>query len=173
MIDEMLNKTYIKNKKRLLSVLKNENISKLIENIDNYLIETNINIFKSNKITKLEMFLYKIDNYITYLKKYLKISSNELTYIIVLTINSEFNSFLFDNNINDLDNNYKELLMYKYNKNIDFLSHYMNINKRNFESLIENINKKKKGVYIYFENITPNNINYFIPIISYLEDINY
>ena len=160
MIDEMLNKTYIKNKKRLLSVLKNENISKLIENIDNYLIETNINIFKSNKITKLEMFLYKIDNYITYLKKYLKISSNELTYIIVLTINSEFNSFLFDNNINDLDNNYKELLMYKYNKNIDFLSHYMNINKRNFESLIENINKKKKGVYIYFENITPNNINY-------------
>ena len=173
MINEILEKPYIKNKKRLITILKDEDIIKLMDNIDNSLIDTNNTIFKSNKISKLEMFIYKIDNYITYLKKYLNISLNELTYIIILTVNSEKNSFLFNESIDDLDNNYKELFMYKYNKNIDFLSHYMYINKRSFESLIDNMNKKKKRVYIYFENITPDNTNFFIPIICFLEDINY
>ena len=173
MINEILEKPYIKNKKRLISIFKDEDIIKLINNIDNNLIDSDINIFKSNKTTKLELFIYKIDNYITYLKNHLKISSNELTYIIILTINTENNYFLFNESIDDLDNNYKELFMYKYNKNIDFLSHYMYINKRSFKSLIDNMNKKKKRVYIYFENITPDNINFFIPIISFLEDINY
>ncbi len=180
MIDEIINKNYIKNKKRILSIIKDNNFNSLINKIDkNKMINVPYeSVFNSNQISLLELFIFNLDNYITFLKNYLNISSNELTYIVSLTINCDNNKILYDesyyyDNIGKYEREFINLFMFNYNKNIDFLSHYMYINKRDFKSLIDNMNKKKKRVYIYFENITPENTNFFIPIICFLEDINY
>lgn len=120
-------------------------------------------------------FINNLNNYALFLKERLFINDYELKYIIYLTINNKKNKILY--NIKDYSKNksyyhkkFIEMFMYNYNQNIKFLNKIMYIDKRDFNSLINNINKHKKRIYSYFEQIDQTNINFYLPIILSLEE---
>lgn len=122
-------------------------------------------------------FINNLNNYALFLKERLFINDYELKYIIYLTINNKYNKVLFSNKNYNMNKSYYhkkfiEMFMYNYNQNIEFLNKIMYIDKRDFNSLINNINKHKKRIYSYFEHIDQTNINFYLPIILSLEESN-
>lgn len=146
------------------------------DEIDSYLKDTNVKIIvdKINNKTLYNNFINNLDNYITYIKNKLKINNQEIKYIINLTLyNKNINKLItykeYKTNINYFNNIFVKIFTYQYNQNIKFLKEYLNINKRDFNNLIKNINSHKKRTYAYFEVITKQNMSFYIPIIEYLE----
>ena len=102
------------------------------------------------------------------------INQLEIRYIAYLTIYE--NNYLFEekyyyDNIEYFNNLFKKILMSKYNKNVNILLKYKNINIYDYDTLLEKINKNKNRAYIYFEDINQNNALYYLNIYEYNDSI--
>ena len=168
-------KNKINNISDINSLLQDKEFNNLLKKVNNRtLVTVKNNLIHNNNLTHKEQLLHNIDMYINFLKSKLFIDQFQLRYIVHLTIYNKYNKILLSNiyYYEDIDNYIKEyikMFMYKYNKNYKFLSKYINIKKRNFDELIELINKRKKRTYIYFEDININNMNFYITLINELE----
>lgn len=177
MIDNYINKQYINNSSDILSLFNEKYILDIFNNIkDEKIIIKSKMIHKKNTISLKEQFIFNIDNYITFVKNNVFIDSLQIRYVILLTLNNKYNSILYNktyyyDNIDLYINEFKKLFMYNYKKNVKLLNKYIIIKEKNFNELVNNINKHKKRIYAYFENINSSNINHYIPIICKLEDI--
>ena len=177
-INKYLNKKYINNYSEIKSYSKDNEFKYIISNLDEniYINVTSNLIHKTKQINQIEQFIFNLDNYITFIKQFIQINPLELKYIINLTIYNKNNKILYSNlyyysNIEKYNNEFKKIFMYNYYKNINKLRKTFVIEKRNFVKLANHINRKQKKTYCYFENITNNNMYFYIPIIQYLEDI--
>lgn len=145
--------------------------------LDNLLIKTKYKeikihshlIHQENQINIYEQIIFNIDNYITFIKSYLKINELEIRYIISLTLhNSNLDTFLSDkyyyNDIEYYNNKFIHIFMNKYLNNIKLIKKYINIKKFNFKELCNFINTNKKA-HIFFEPIEENNVQYYINLI--------
>lgn len=175
MIDKYLKKQYINNYSDIICFSNDIKFKKIISILDeNHFIKVTSNlIHKTNEINQIEQFIFNLDNYITYLKQLIHITPLELRYIINLTIYNKYNKILYSDlyyysNIEKYNNEFKKMFMYNYNIN----QKKFNLKKRNFNELIELINKHKKRTYCYFENITNNNMNLYSAIIEEIESLN-
>ena len=177
MIDNILSYNYLNNVSELLELFKDDFIINIFNNINNKDIYFNSTLIHNNKkISLKELFIFNIDLYITFIKRLIHIDSFELRYIIKLTLNNKSIKLLInDKYYYDNEDYYNKLFikifMYQYNKNIKLLSNFIDIKKRPFIELVDFINNHKKRVYPYFEKINNKNINFFIEIISYIENI--
>lgn len=116
-----------------------------------------------------EQIIFNIDNYITFIKTYLKINELEIRYIISLTLhNSNLTTFLSEkyyyDDIEYYTNEFINIFMNKYLNNIKLLKKYINIKELNFKELCNFINANKKA-HIFFERIEENNVQYYINLI--------
>ena len=107
-----------------------------------------------------------LDKYISFLKSYLKIDILELRYIIKQSL-VDNNKLINKQNVTKDD--FINIFMSKYYKNITILKKYIKINKYNFNKLINKLNQIKNKAHFYFEDIDKN-IPYYIEIINYLEN---
>ena len=152
-MNDIYYKDYLNNINELIKLSKNDNFVKLTHNKKHIIIN--------------------IDNYITFLKDNLNINHNELLLIVDLTIYNKYNSVFkstkdYYKNYDYYIKNYKKLFMYNYNMNIKYLKKIIKVKKRDFASLINHLNNKKR-VYLYFDNINNTNIQFYLPLILELE----
>jgi hypothetical protein len=152
-------------KSRIFSINKNEMID-----VNSHLIH------KEDCISYYDNVIFNLDNYISFIKNHLFINPFELKYILELTINCNMNNIFFDktyyyDNLNHYQDEFVKLFMYKYEINYNILKKHISIKHRNFLELVNNINKHKKRVYSYFDDINQNNLLFHIAIIENLEDI--
>ncbi len=179
MINKYINKNYINNSSDIKAYIKDKELQKIVTklNKNKYIKVTSNLIHKEKQINEIEQFIFNLDNYITYIKQLIHINPLELRYILNLTLYNKYNKILYSdlyyyNNNEIYIKEFKKMFMYKYIQNINKLSKYNNIKKRNFDELIKIINKHKKRTYCYFENITNNNMNFYTTIIKELENSN-
>ncbi len=145
--------------------------------LDNLLIKTNYKeikikshlIHQVDYINIYEQIIFNIDNYITFIKTYLKINELETRYILSLTLyNNNLDIFSSDkyyyDDIEDYNNKFINIFMNKYLKNIKLLKKYISIKELNFKELCNFINTNKKA-HIFFESIEENNVQYYINLI--------
>ena len=170
---------YLNNLSEIILLSQSDNFKKLLDKIDNSIkIEINNHlIHKQNSISHYEQLIFNLDNYINFLKNNLFINPQEIIIIASLTIYNRFNNILFDktyyyNNYNKYYLGYINMFMYNYKKNIKFLKRYINIKEKSFDELIKTLNDNKKKSYIYFEYINKYNMNFYLPILCFLEKIN-
>lgn len=170
---------FINNYSDIQALLNEKFIQKIINDINNntYVNITTKLIHKKEKLTMYEQFIFNLDNYITFIKEKLLLNPLQLRYIILLTVNNKFNKILtnkiyYYENIELYNQEFIKLFMYNYKKNIKYLKKYLNIKELEFEELVKKLNKQNKKAFIYFEKINASNINYYLPIIEYLENIN-
>ena len=83
-----------------------------------------------------------------------------------------YSSLYYYDNVDEYIKIFKKIFMFNYLKNLKIISNYTHIKKRNFNEFINFINSHKKRTYCYFENITINNMNFYISIIEELENSN-
>lgn len=163
-------KDYINNSSDIIKFLNDKLLDNLINNIDNSnVIVTSHLIHKENTITLKEQFIFNLDNYITFIKQNINIDQLKIRYIISETLNNKHNKIILSNKYyySNLELYHKEFInmfMYKYLKNIEFLNKYIKLTKLNFKDLCQLINTNKKA-HIYFEDITSNNVQYYINLI--------
>ena len=175
MINEYLNKQYINNESDIKELFNNKKFVYLFNSINdkNITFKSNL-IHKNNTISLKELFVFNIDNYITFIKQFIFINPLELRYIISLSLNKNVKKLLISkyyyDNIDYYNDLYKKIFMSNYLENVSKLSKYINIKTRNFDELVKLINNKKR-VYSYFEPINNKNINFICEIIKSIEDI--
>lgn len=126
-------------------------------------------IHQEDHINIYEQIIFNIDNYISFIKSYLKINELEIRYILSLTLyNSNLDIFSSDkyyyDNIEYYNNEFINIFMNKYLSNIKLLKKYINIKKLSFKELCNFINTNKKA-HIFFELIEKNNVQYYINLI--------
>lgn len=175
---EIYNYNYLNNLSDIIALSSDNKFKALLKRINkshNITVTSHL-IHKKKKISSTEQFFFNLDNYISFLKRHLYINQFEIRIIINLTIYNEYNNILFDNeyyysNIQKYENSFIKMFMYNYNKNIIIINKYISIKKRKFNELINIINNKKRS-YSYFEKINSKNMNFYITIYKYLEDIN-
>lgn len=173
MIKDVLLKDYINNASDIIALSKNDNFSKLLNNIGKDIITIKSHLVHKEDITHLEQFIFNLDMYISFIKNTLNISQQEIRCIVDLTIYDN-NDILFDktyyyDNQDKYINGFKKLLLDKYLDNYSILNKYIEIKKYNFEELINKLNQIKNKAHFYFEDINKN-LPYFIEIIDYLEN---
>ena len=108
----------------------------------------------------------KLMNYINFLYDKIKINKNEFIILLILSLNN--NVDMLYNAITLTD--FKKIFMNNYKNNLSLLKKFIKIKKRKFDELIDIINTKKRS-YTYFEKISLDNMNFYLPIIEYLESI--
>lgn len=173
--NEILLNEYIINSSDLYELVNNKDFDFKTKYLDlTKKINPKSKLIHKNNITLLELIIFNIDNYISFLKQNLMINQLEIRYIAYLTIYE--NNYLFEekyyyDNIEYFNNLFKKILMSKYNKNVNILLKYKNINLYNYDTLLEKINKNKNRAYIYFEDINQNNALYYLNIYEYNDSI--
>lgn len=175
MILKYINKSYINNSSDILSFYKDIEFKKIVSSLDeNKLIKVTSHLIHKDKyINQVEQFIFNLDNYISFIKEQIFIKPLELRYIISLTLFNKNNKILYSNlyyysNLKIYQKAFIKLFMYQYEKNIKIISKDLRIIKRDFNSLIKIINNKKR-TYVYFEEITNNNIFFYLPIYENIE----
>ena len=169
--------SYINNLSDIIEFLKDKNLFKLFDSLGNDKIKVTSNlIHKTNYISIREQFIFNLDNYITFIKDKLHLNQQEVKYIISLTLNNRYNKILYHNkyyysDINYYHKQFVNMFMFEYKKNISFLKKYIPIKEKSFDELISLMNNKKRS-YCYFEKININNMNFYLPIIKLIENIN-
>lgn len=168
--NEYLLKPYINNASDINSYIKDHILDNIIIDDINKNIKINSHlIHKKDSISMQEQIIFNLDNYISFIKNFLTISQLEIRYIIYLTLYNN-NLTLFSSNkyyyeyIEYYNNEFINLFMNKYLKNIKLLKKYINIKALSFNELCNYINANKKA-HIFFENITENNVLYYIKLI--------
>lgn len=179
MINKYINKEYINNYSDIKSFINDEEFSIILNklNTKKYIKVTSNLIHKTNKINQIEQFIFNLDNYITYIKQLVHINPIELRYILKLTLYNKYNKILYSDlyyydYVELYQVKFENMFMHNYLNNIKFIKKFIKIKKRNFNELINIINKHKKRTYCYFENITNNNMNFYLPIIESIEESN-
>ena len=177
-LNKYLNKKYINNYSEIKSYSNDKEFIDLTSNINEklYITVTSNLIHKTNKINQIEQFIFNLDNYITYIKQFIHINPLQLKYLINLTIYNKYNKILYSNlyyynNIEKYHKEFEKMFVYNYNINRKKLYKELKIKKRNFIELVNYINSHKKRTHYYFENISNNNMFFYIQIIQYLEEI--
>lgn len=168
--NEYLLKSYINNASDINTFLQDHLL-------DNLLIKTKYKeirvkshlIHQEDYINIYEQIIFNIDNYISFIKSYLKINELEIRYILSLTLyNNNLDIFSSDkyyyDDIEYYNNEFINIFMNKYLSNIKLLKKYINIKKLNFKELCNFINTNKKA-HIFFESIEENNVQYYISLI--------
>lgn len=168
--NEYLLKSYINNASDINTFLQDHLL-------DNLLIKTKYKeirvkshlIHQVDYINIYEQIIFNIDNYISFIKSYLKINELEIRYILSLTLyNNNLNIFSSDkyyyDDIEYYNNEFINIFMNKYLSNIKLLKKYINIKKLNFKELCNFINTNKKA-HIFFESIEEKNVQYYINLI--------
>ena len=169
--------SYINNLSDIIEFLKDKHLLKLYNSLGNNRIKVTSNlIHKTNYISIREQFIFNLDNYITFIKDKLHLNQQEVKYIISLTLNNRYNKILYHNkyyysDINYYHKQFVNMFMFEYKKNISFLKKYIPIKEKSFDELISLMNNKKRS-YCYFEKININNMNFYLPIIKLIENIN-
>ena len=179
MINKYINKDYIKNLSDIKAFINDKEFLIIINKLNKkkYIKVTSNLIHKSNKINQIEQFIFNLDNYITYIKQLIHINPIELRYILKLTLYNKYNKILYSDlyyydNVELYQIIFKNMFMCNYLNNIKLIKKYIKIKKRSFNELINIINEHKKRTYCYFENITNNNMNFYLPIIESIEESN-
>ena len=179
MINKYINKDYINNLSDIKAFINDKEFLIIINKLNNkkYIKVTSNLIHKSNKIIQIEQFIFNLDNYITYIKQLIHINPIELRYILKLTLYNKYNKILYSDlyyydNVELYQIIFKNMFMCNYLNNIKLIKKYIKIKKRSFNELINIINEHKKRTYCYFENITNNNMNFYLPIIESIEESN-
>ncbi len=168
--NEYLLKSYINNASDINTFLQDHLL-------DNLLIKTKYKeirvkshlIHQVDYINIYEQIIFNIDNYISFIKSYLKINELEIRYILSLTLyNNNLDIFSSDkyyyDDIEYYNNEFINIFMNKYLSNIKLLKKYIKIKKLNFKELCNFINTNKKA-HIFFESIEENNVQYYINLI--------
>ena len=170
-----INEKYLNNISDIYSLLEDNNLLLLFNNINDKYISINSHlIHKESKISLKDNFIFNLDNYISFLKEYIFINQFELRYIISLTLNNKNIKYLLINKYyyDDLDYYQKlfiKIFMNNYKKNIKYLNKITNIKELNFKELVDIINNKKR-THCLFEKINKNNVNYYLNIINTIID---
>lgn len=167
---EYLLKPYINNASDINAFLQDHLLDNLL--IKNKYKEIKIHshlIHQEDQINIYEQIVFNIDNYITFIKSYLKINELEIRYILSLTLcNSNLDIFSSDkyyyDDIEYYNKEFINIFMNKYLSNIKLLKKYANIEILNFKELCNFINSNKKA-HIFFELIEKNNVQYYINLI--------
>lgn len=168
--NDYLLKKYINNSSDIISFINDKLLDDIMSKIkDSSIIVTSHLIHKEKLISLQEQFIFNLDNYISFIKEKLNISELKIRYILSETLNNKYNKILLSNkyyysNIEFYHREFINMFMYKYSKNIDFLNKYIKLNKLDFNNICTLINENKKA-HIYFEDITSNNVHYYINLI--------
>ena len=174
-INKILLNKFIINSSDILELTSNDEFKNKLDNLNiNEIINIKSKLIHKKDISLLEVIIFNIDNYISYLKNILEINQLQIRYIAYLTIYE--NNYLFDklyyyDNIEYYNNIFKEIFYQKYNNNYKILSKFKNIPMYSYEELISKINKNKNRAYAYFENINQNNALYYLNIYEYNDSI--
>ena len=174
-INKILLNKFIINSSDILELTSNDEFKNKLDNLNiNEIINIKSKLIHKKDISLLEVIIFNIDNYISYLKNILEINQLQIRYIAYLTIYE--NNYLFDklyyyDNIEYYNNIFKEIFYQKYKNNYKILSKFKNIPMYSYEELISKINKNKNRAYIYFESINQNNALYYLNIYEYNDSI--
>lgn len=147
-------------------MLQDNNLLNIINKLNNDTIYVDsLIIHKKKTITKIENFIYNIDQYICFLKDIFKINQLEIRYILHLTIYSNIKLFTkelyFYDDKEFYISQFKNILLNKYKKNVKLMSLYIDdLTIYNFNELVSIVNGLKRP-YVLFENINKDNINYY------------
>ncbi len=167
---EYLLKSYINNASDINTFIQDHLLDNLFTKLEYKEIKIKSHlIHQEDYINIYEQIIFNIDNYISFIKSYLKINELEIRYILSLTLyNSNLDVFSSDkyyyDNIEYYNNEFINIFMNKYLSNIKLLKKYINIKKLGFKELCNFINTNKKA-HIFFEPIEENNVHYYINLI--------
>ncbi len=170
-ISKILLNKFIINSSDILELTSNDEFKNKLDNLNiNEIINIKSKLIHKKDISLLEVIIFNIDNYISYLKNILEINQLQIRYIAYLTMYE--NNYLFDklyyyDNIEYYNNIFKEIFYQKYKNNYKILSKFKNIPMYSYKELISKINKNKNRAYAYFENINQNNALYYLNIYEY------
>ena len=174
MITKYIEKNYINNYSDIKSFSNDKEFNKIINKLD---VNKKIKIKKSlihkeSEINQIEQFIFNLDNYISYIKDNIHINSQEIKYIINLTLYNKYNKILYSDmyyytNEELYIKEFNKLFMNNYNKNKKLL----NLKNLSFKELITIINIHKKRTYCLFEKINNNNMNFYKSLIDSIEQI--
>lgn len=174
-ISKILLNKFIINSSDILELTSNDEFKNKLDNLNiNEIINIKSKLIHKKDISLLEVIIFNIDNYISYLKNILEINQLQIRYIAYLTMYE--NNYLFDklyyyDNIEYYNNIFKEIFYQKYKNNYKTLSKFKNIPMYSYKELISKINKNKNRAYAYFENINQNNALYYLNIYEYNDSI--
>ncbi len=174
-ISKILLNKFIINSSDILELTSNDEFKNKLDNLNiNEIINIKSKLIHKKDISLLEVIIFNIDNYISYLKNILEINQLQIRYIAYLTMYE--NNYLFDklyyyDNIEYYNNIFKEIFYQKYKNNYKILSKFKNIPMYSYKELISKINKNKNRAYAYFENINQNNTLYYLNIYEYNDSI--
>ena len=174
-ISKILLNKFIINSSDILELTSNDEFKNKLDNLNiNEIINIKSKLIHKKDISLLEVIIFNIDNYISYLKNILEINQLQIRYITYLTMYE--NNYLFDklyyyDNIEYYNNIFKEIFYQKYKNNYEILSKFKNIPMYSYKELISKINKNKNRAYAYFENINQNNALYYLNIYEYNDSI--
>lgn len=174
-ISKILLNKFIINSSDILELTSNDEFKNKLDNLNiNEIINIKSKLIHKKDISLLEVIIFNIDNYISYLKNILEINQLQIRYIAYLTMYE--NNYLFDklyyyDNIEYYNNIFKEIFYQKYEYNYKILSKFKNIPMYSYKELISKINKNKNRAYAYFENINQNNALYYLNIYEYNDSI--
>ena len=174
-ISKILLNKFIINSSDILELTSNDEFKNKLDNLNiNEIINIKSKLIHKKDISLLEVIIFNIDNYISYLKNILEINKLQIRYIAYLTMYE--NNYLFDklyyyDNIEYYNNIFKEIFYQKYKNNYKILSKFKNIPMYSYKELISKINKNKNRAYAYFENINQNNALYYLNIYEYNDSI--
>lgn len=174
-INKILLNKFIINSSDILELTSNDEFKNKLDNLNiNEIINIKSKLIHKKDISLLEVIIFNIDNYISYLKNILEINQLQIRYIAYLTMYE--NNYLFDklyyyDNIEYYNNIFKEIFYQKYKNNYKILSKFKNIPMYSYEELISKININKNRAYAYFENINQNNALYYLNIYEYNDSI--
>ena len=174
-ISKILLNKFIINSSDILELTSNDEFKNKLDNLNiNKIINIKSKLIHKKDISLLEVIIFNIDNYISYLKNILEINQLQIRYIAYLTMYE--NNYLFDklyyyDNIEYYNNIFKEIFYQKYKNNYKILYKFKNIPMYSYKELISKINKNKNRAYAYFENINQNNALYYLNIYEYNDSI--
>ena len=148
-MNELINYDYINNISDIISFLKEKEIYDIFINLgkSNISIKNNL-VHKNNNISYEELFIFNLDNYISFIKRNLNIDDLKIRYILLLTLKNKYNIILQDkhyyyNNIDYFHKSFIKMFMYKYYQNYKFIKKFINLKKYTFDELINLLNTKK------------------------------
>lgn len=145
-------------------LLNNKSLKNLSYIVDYFKCEDFVNLInKYNKLNNHELFINNLDNYISFIKSKIFIDDSILKYLIYKTFFTKDFILLF-NNQDNLYNSFELIFMSKYNLNHKLMSNYLEIKKWNFNEFISLINSNKKRINIFFEDISKNNLAFYLEL---------